>query len=317
MAAVKREDVLTYLENASMLEGTIGGGWDATILLLDKKELRTNFYWIDNEFFDVLGLKIKEGVDFSATRIKPAAIVNESFLKKYCSETPIGKILLDKSGGFSQPEQYVIVGVVHDFHFRSLYDKIEPLLLSNAPRTYVSVSQSLYVKYNPAEKHQLLTYLEQTWQELFPELPFRYYFLDEYMDSKYKAEERWYAIVTSASVVSLFIACLGLFGMVLISVSRRTKEIGIRKVLGASLSNMIALLSKEYMLLVLAANVIAWPLAWYTMNKWLQNFAYRIEHTGWIFLLSGLTAFIIAALTVSYQTIKTARTNPVESLRYE
>jgi putative ABC transport system permease protein len=124
-------------------------------------------------------------------------------------------------------------------------------------------------------------------------------------------------IVTSASVVSLFIACLGLFGMVLLSVSRRTKEIGIRKVLGASLANMIALLSNEYLILVLVANLIAWPLAWIVMNRWLQNFAYRVEDTGWIYILSGLIAFIIAALTVSYQTIKTARTNPVESLRYE
>ena len=295
------------IKGVSVMEGGIARSLGSGSMDFGQKKVDTKIYTVDKDFFDVLDIEIIEGRNFKEAGFPAVAVVNESFVKKYCSTPPIGEHINDLT----------IIGICKDFNYRSLHHFIEPLVLSRHYREGVFASNSTYIRLIPERKHETIDYLKNTWKKMFPSKPFYLSYLQDAMDDYYKAEERWYAIVTSAGIVSLFIACVGLFGMVLLSVSRRTKEIGIRKVLGASLSNMIALLSKEYMLLVLAANVIAWPLAWYAMNKWLQNFAYRIEHPGWIFLLSGLTAFLIAALTVSYQTIKTARTNPVESLRYE
>ena len=159
--------------------------------------------------------------------------------------------------------------------------------------------------------------IEKLWKQHFPELPFSYSFMDENFQKYYEQEERILEVFSYLTLFTIFIACLGLFGLILFVASQRTKEIGIRKVMGATVPNIIILLSKDFMILVLFSNLIAFPIAWYAMNKWLQNFAYRINIGWWTFLLAGVLVLVIALLTVSYQAIRAATANPVESLRYE
>ncbi|MCG3120621.1 MAG: hypothetical protein ALAOOOJD_03402 [bacterium] len=159
--------------------------------------------------------------------------------------------------------------------------------------------------------------MRNTWREAAPGKPFDYYFLDEDFDRQYRAEERWAQIVSYATLFAIVIACVGLFGLSALAVTKRTKEIGIRKVLGASVTGIISLLAGDFLKLVALANLIAWPVAWYAMNQWLQNFAYRIDIGWWIFALAGGLALLIAFATVSTQAIRAGLANPVDSLRYE
>jgi putative ABC transport system permease protein len=162
-----------------------------------------------------------------------------------------------------------------------------------------------------------MSLLKEKWKELFPRRSFDYFFLDDFFASQYRAEEKLGYSVLCFSLLAIFIGCLGLFGLASFTSEQRTKEVGIRKVLGASVSSIVRHLSKEFMLLVVIANIIAWPIAYFAMNRWLENFAYRIE-IGWpVFVLSGAVALVISILTVSYQAIKAAVANPVEALRYE
>jgi putative ABC transport system permease protein len=159
--------------------------------------------------------------------------------------------------------------------------------------------------------------IEKAWKEQMSGLPFEYYFYDEFLDSQYRSEQRMGTIFTSFSILSIVIACLGLFALASLAAEQRTKEIGIRKVLGASVSDITVILSKDFFLLVIMSNVIAWPISFYVMNKWLQGFAYRVELSWWVFVLASLMALLIAMMTVSWRAIKSATANPVESLRYE
>jgi putative ABC transport system permease protein len=175
----------------------------------------------------------------------------------------------------------------------------------------------IWVKISPEVIPATLALLEDTWRKVAPETPFAYAFLDEVNDRQYQAEERWSAIVSYAAGFAIIIACLGLFGLAALMAIRRTKEIGIRKTLGATVTGIVGLLSKDFVKLVLIANLVAWPVAYYAMNKWLQNFAYRIKIGLESFLLAAALAAVIAMFTISFQAIKAALTNPVEALRYE
>ena len=162
-----------------------------------------------------------------------------------------------------------------------------------------------------------LQYVENVCRSIEPEFPFEFHFMDEAFEGLYHSERRMSHLISAFTYIAIFIACLGLFGLSSFSANRRKKEVGVRKVMGASISDIVRLLAKEYLILIGLANIIAWPAAYYLMNKWLQGFAYRTTMTVWIFILSGLAALVIAFLAVSYQTIKAASANPVESLRYE
>jgi len=162
-----------------------------------------------------------------------------------------------------------------------------------------------------------LAALRGTWLNLFPDIPFNYSFLDERVERQYRAEERWQKIVSHSSTFAIVIACLGLFGLASLAVTRRTKEIGVRKILGATAANVVFILSKEFTVIVLIAILVAWPAAYLVMNSWLQDFAYRIDIGFEMFIFAGLIAFGIALLTVSYHSIKATFTNPVDALRYE
>ncbi len=275
----------------------------------DGDEVYVYDFRVDYDYLETLGMTLVSGRNFSPdfpTDASEAIIVNETFFKTFGDEIPEDATELDNP---------TIIGVVQDFNFSSLRSEVLPAHL----RLHPGRLGMGYVLARIAPKNipGTLATMEAAWQKIRPEKPFQYFFLDQEIDQQYKAEERWGAIVTYASVLTILIACLGLFGLTALTAARRTREIGIRKVLGASMPGLVGLLSKDVLKLVLAANVLAWPLAYWAMHQWLQTFAYRIEISSTIFLIAGLSALVIAWLTMSYQSIKAALRNPVDALRYE
>ena len=206
-----------------------------------------------------------------------------------------------------------------NFHFESLHNEIEPIAFYN------SIGDSpgdrgpsvILVRIRPEDINGSIELLRETWNEIEPARPFSFAFLDQQVNEQYRREQRWLQIVWYASGFGILIACLGLFGLASLSVSQRTKEIGIRKVLGASVSGITALLSREFVLLLTIANLVAWPIAYWAMGQWLNGFAYRIEPGIKIYLLCSLLAVVIALCTISLQAVRAARSNPVDALRYE
>jgi putative ABC transport system permease protein len=277
------------------------------------------FIDIDDSFFPTYNIEIIQGRNFSAameTDVRDAVIINETAAQRLGLENPLGKGIKTPGSGPDGKEVDVVkrvIGVVKDFHAQSLHQKIEPLILSFAPTATRIISLRLSTKNTSG----VMANIKSKWNQLLPNQSFHYTFLDETFDRLYKADERINTIFTSFAVIAILISCLGSFGLAAYMTERRTKEVGIRKVMGASVPGILFLLSKEFTKWVLIANVIAWPLAYYFMNKWLQTFAYRVEISVWIFLLSGCIALFIALFTVGYQAIKAARSNPIKSLRYE
>jgi putative ABC transport system permease protein len=270
---------------------------------------------VDYDFIEALEIEIKEGRAFSEDYLTDASgafILNEAAVQEIGWQSPIDKQLEWFPGG-DRYKKGTVIGVIKDFHFKSLHKKIEPLVLHIWPRSF----DNIVIRTRPDDLKGTLVYIRNKWNEFTPNYPFVYSFLDEDFDKLYKSEERLGKIFIYFSLLSIFIACLGLVGLASFSTEQRTKEIGIRKVLGASVSNIVLLLSKEFTKWVLIANIIAWPITFYTMNRWLQNFAYRVNIGIWTLILTTLFAFMIALVSVSYQSIKVALANPVESLKYE
>ncbi|KPK87072.1 hypothetical protein AMJ80_12690 [bacterium SM23_31] len=264
-------------------------------------------------FFEFYGIDIIEGRNFSQempTDETEAVILNETAVKMIGWEEPIGKqIVIDRG-----ETKATVIGVVKDFHSGSLHEEIKPSLF-RIP--FFKWYGNFAVKIRPNNVQGTIAFLEDKWREYFPESVLRYGFLDEKIASYYKEEERTSRIFEFSSVLAVILACLGLFGLASFSAERRVKEIGIRKALGATVPGIVMLLSKDFAKLVIAANVIAWPVAYLIMDRWLQNFAYRISFGWWIFLLAGILTLAIALITISYQSIKAATANPIDSLRYE
>jgi len=281
--------------------------------------LTMRMLWVDHDFIETLGIELGPGRNFSKdhpTDATEAFILNETAVKQLGWESPgaaIGKPFERIYG--PKPDERVtgrIIGVAKDFHFRSLRFDIEPLVIHLWPWL-----NYIIVRVQPDHVPSTLAFLERTWQKFDPNHPFEYYFLDDRFASLYRAEESLGQISGAFATLAIFVACLGLFGLAAFTAEQRTKEIGIRKVLGASISGIVLLLSKEFTKLVLVSNLIAWPIAYWAMNRWLQDFAYRIHIGVGTFLLAGVLALIIALLTVSFQAIKAALANPVKALRYE
>ncbi|MCK4416897.1 MAG: ABC transporter permease, partial [Candidatus Latescibacteria bacterium] len=239
-----------------------------------------------------------------------AYILNEAIVRElgWDAASAIGKEF--RVGGRGKGR---VIGVVRDFHFQSLHQKIEPLVLRIEPEWFSMVA----IKISPGDISGTLDFMKQKWEMVSPAYPFIYHFLDTDFDRLYKADERLSRILGYFTLLAIVIACLGLFGLTSFATEQRTKEIGIRKILGASISGIVLLLSKEFTKLVIVSNLIAWPVAYWAMNRWLQDFAYRIHIGVGTFLLAGVLALVIALLTVSFQAIKAALANPVEALRYE
>ena len=269
-----------------------------------------SWLYADFNFFDVFQMEIVKGRHFSeafGTDRNDAVIVNETFVREANWVHPIGK----KIQLWGNRER-VVVGVVKDFHFHSLHLDMKPLFILCRPDNYY-----LHVRIGSANIPSTLDYFRETYDRFKIRYPFEYFFLDDNFNQMYSSERKLGQMLVSFSGLTIFIACLGIFGLASYSAERRTKEIGIRKVLGASVTRIIFLLSTGFTKWIIFANLISWPIAYYAMYRWLQNFAYRININIWIFILSGTIALFIALLTVSYQTVKAATANPVDSLRYE
>jgi len=267
----------------------------------------------DYDLVDTYRLKMIAGRYFERERSTDttAVVLNEAAIKALDIRDPLEKRLI-LVGLKRKPMD--IIGIINDFHMESLHTKIGPtaVILAGA---YPSVLLSVRVR--PDELPKTLGYLEGQWRTFTNNQPFEYVFFDDQFDLLYKGEVQAGKVITAFACLAVFVACLGLLGMASFTASQRTKEIGIRKVLGATTSGILVLLNKDFVKRVLAANLIAWPLAYYVMTKWLQNFAYRIRINIWMFLGSAVIALLIALFTVSYQSLKAARNDPVDSLRYE
>jgi putative ABC transport system permease protein len=241
-----------------------------------------------------------------------ALLLNEAALRMIGWENPLDRTVRINGLGQRNSEQPVI-GVVKDFHYASLREEIEPILIAAG----MGGLDKLVFRVRTNNISGLITQLKDTWKEIDPAHPFDYFFLDEFFDAQYRAEERLNSIIAWFSGLAIIIACLGLFGLSSFMAEQRTKEIVIRKVLGASNSSILRLFSRELLILVGTAVLIAWPVGYFAMIFWLRNFSFRIGLDPWIFLLSGLAALAIAFLTISFQAVKAAISNPVDCLRYE
>ncbi|MGD1891603.1 MAG: ABC transporter permease [Cyclobacteriaceae bacterium] len=235
-------------------------------------------------------------------------MVNESFVNEVGLDNPIGK-KISKKYQFDDAE---IVGIVKDFHILSLHQPIGPLVIYPSD-TY----SNMYVRIASQQIPATLETIKEKWNMIAPDIPFIFHFTDEDIARQYETEQRWASVITYTSLLVVFIACLGLFGMASLLTQQRTKEIGIRKVLGASVTNLLVLLSRDYLRLLVIALLIAIPIANYFMQEWLNSFAYRVAIHWWIYALVSIGVLAIALLTISGQTMKAATRNPVDSLRYE
>ncbi len=293
-------------------------GWfkDAS---LDAKQvtIMTDFY-VDQNYIPTMGMSMAAGRNFSADFLtdSSAIIINETAAKLLGFKEPMNKTLYrpDGNGGSSgfTAKPYHIIGVVKDFNFSSMHDKVGPLVMQLA-NGFGRIAIRINTKNIPA----LISQVENKWNAMAQAQAFSYSFLDADFNKMYNAEQRTGKLFITFALFAIFIACLGLFGLVTYAAEQRAKEIGVRKVLGASVGDIVAMLSKDFAKLVLIASVIAFPVSWWAMNQWLQSFAYRVQVSFWVFIVAGLAAIIIALLTVSFQAIKAAIANPVKSLRSE
>lgn len=272
----------------------------------------------DFDFVKTMGMHIVQGRDFSrdvSSDTTYAVLVNEAMVKRMAWDDPIGKkFVFEGAGPNNQDIEKRVVGVLKDYHQNSLYDAIEPIMVILNDENYF-----VLVRTEEGDVKKSLAAVENVWKDLFPNNTFQFEFLDQDFNSQYKADEKRSLIFTVFSSLTILIACLGLIGLAAFTTEQRTKEIGVRKVIGASVPNLVNLVSREFFVLVGIGMVIAFPFAWYFTDNWLQNFAYRIELKGeWLtFLVSALLAFAITLLTVGYHVMRAAHANPVKSLRDE
>ncbi|WP_419800874.1 ABC transporter permease [Mucilaginibacter sp.] len=275
-------------------------------------EIDTDWQNVDYDYLKTLGIKLLQGRDFSrdfATDTN-AVVINEQMAKQIGVKNPIGTYLPVHDN--QAPIQ--IIGVMHDYNFHSLHEKVEALSLSLEQKNHL---EYVFVRVKPASLNASFNRLKTQWHQIFPNTEFKGSWLNENTERQYRSEKRLANIFIGSAIIAILISCIGLLAMAMIVMVQRTKEIGIRKVLGSSISGIVLLVSKDFIKLVLIASVLAFPIAYWVMNNWLQNFAYRIEISWWIFGLSSLIAIVIALATISFQAVKAALANPVKSLRSE
>ena len=281
-----------------------------------ENSLNMQVWDISYEYIPVMEMEMVKGRNFSKEfgTDSNATILNETAARLLGWDNPVGKKLYtfyqDRMG--SRLIDREVIGVVKNFHFNSMKENIGPLCFRLADNSWTTA-----FKVNTADIRGLVTTIEGKWKTMAPGKPFSYQFMDEAFDNMYRDEQRTSKVGLTLAIIAIIIACLGLFGLATYAAEQRIKEIGVRKVLGATISNIVSMLSKEFMVLVLIASALAIPLAWWAMNKWLEDFAYRINVGWWIFLAAGVIALLIALITVSSQAIKAAIANPVKSLRTE
>lgn len=280
------------------------------------KSFTLNLCVCDYDFLDTLKLELVQGRFFSRDFITDshAAVLNEKAVELLGWDDPIGK----KINNWARNRgNFTVIGVIKDYHYESLHQEIRPMALFLSGGYYTNVESSISVRLNTENISETIKYAGNTWNNFAHNMPFEYSFLDEDYDNLYINEKQTRKLFSIFSFLAIFIACLGLFGLASFIADQKTKEIGIRKVLGASVPGIVKVLNKRFVKWVLIANFTAWPIAWFMMNKWLQNFAYRIELSWWMFILAAVLALLVALITVSFQTVKAALKNPIDSLRYE
>ena len=311
--------VISFLKNEFAKEPTVkmvsfGSDGQNEDVYVNNKSFKTVFKNIDENFLPLMEIPLKAGRNFSgpfSSGIKNGAIVNEAFVKAAGLANPLGTRV--KINRYYDSSIKNITGVVKDFHFGSLRVPVAPMVMymNELP------DGGIWIKFEKPEQKKAMAAVENIYKKAMPGAVYNYDFLDELNARQYMQEQRWQQVINVAAGLSFIICCLGLFGLAHLATQQRIKEIGIRKVLGASVSQVVALLSGGFLKLVIIAFVIAAPVAWFVMNNWLQNFAYRINIGPGIFILSATVAILIALLAVSFQSVKAALANPVESLRME
>lgn len=281
-----------------------------------QKDVPLSSFIVDDAFVPTMKMQIINGRNFSKAFNDSASVVlNEAAVKEMGWSDPIGKTIVYPGGNDAK---FKVVGVLKDFNTESLHTPVSPFaLFYTTSGTYHNNTSYVAVRIKPGDYQKAINDIQNKWKVFMPDNPFEYSFLDEEFDALYKTDQRAGEIFTVFTFLSLTVACLGLLGLAMFTAERRTKEIGIRKVLGASVENVVGLLSKDFLKLVIVALVIAFPVAWYAMQQWLQDFAYRTDMNWWVFAIAGSFTLVIALLTVSFQSIKAALRNPVRSLRSE
>jgi putative ABC transport system permease protein len=281
-----------------------------------RRDLTATRLIVDPDYLNLYKIDLVEGRNFSHDKTANGKeyIINQSLAKELLKNNPKTsfKSLLGKNFGFDSLG--TIIGVSKDFNFNSLHYKIETMFMFNQKDWGFN---QMSVKINGGKTREALSFIESTWKKIVDDHPFEYQFLDEHFKEVYMADTQVSKIVGILAGLAIIISCLGLFGLASYSAEKRIKEVGIRKVMGASVQNIVSLLSRDFLKLILIANIIAWPVAWFALNKWLLDYAYRINISWWVFALTGLTALLIALITISFQAIRAAIANPVKSLRTE
>ncbi|SKB82225.1 putative ABC transport system permease protein [Parapedobacter luteus] len=281
------------------------------------KDITLNSYLTDADFIETMGISLIAGRNFAdGYDDSRTVLINETAAKRMGYKQPVGKFINYPGGNAA--ESYQIVGVMKDFHTESLHVPIQPFaLFHESSHTYEKSTSNIVVRMKPGDLSPVLQQTAHLWRSFSPDLPFEYSFLREELAMQYASDQRTAEIIGIFSVLSIVIACIGLLGLVIFATQLRTKEIGIRKVLGATEGSIVRLLSKDFMKLIGLSVLIASPIAWWTMNKWLEDFAYRIGMAWWMFALAGSMALIIALATVGFQAMRAATANPVDALRDE
>jgi putative ABC transport system permease protein len=312
---------IPIVTNVGMANASPGQGIGKNLIKVEDEEGKftdrgVDLYGAGFDFIKTMGMTIVQGRDFSrdvASDTTYAVLVNEAMVKRMAWTNPLGKkFIFDDGGSNKTPITTEVIGVVKDYHQNSLYDPIEPLLIYlNKDLNYV------FIRTAEGDVRESVAAVEKAWKEIYPNSTFEYEFLDQDFNSQYKADEKRSMIFTMFSGLTIMIACLGLLGLSAFTTEQRTKEIGVRKVIGASVRGLIYLVSKEFFLLVGIGTIISFPFAWYLTEAWLQNFAYRIEliHEWQTFFFSALLACVITLATISFHVIRAASANPVNALR--
>ncbi len=289
----------------------------------DIQQMSCQFMQIDFDYLDTMEMEVVAGRNFNReienTWIQ-SVLVNEAAVRKFGWDEPIGKRVVAFTDSLGNDNFAEIVGVVKDFHANSMRQEIYPVLIwliTDDMQFRYRENLRVFVRLNSENYRETIDYIDETWNRFSPEEPIRFVFVDEQLNQLYQAEEKLIVLFSYFTFITIFIACLGLFGLAAFTAEQRTKEIGVRKVMGASVLQIVALLSRDFTKLVIISCFIACPLSYLAMNKWLENFAYRTSINFWIFIAAGGLALIIALITVSVQTLKSAHSNPVEALKYE
>jgi putative ABC transport system permease protein len=290
-----------------------GGGWGTAAKVNGETQLSFRYETVNQVYLPLFKIPILKGRNFSnnlPSDSTQSVLVNETFVKKAGWKNPIGQVVdfwLDSA-------KYNVIGVVRDNHFESLSQEIKPQLFTMKPTNQYG---KVFIKIKPGTETASLQNIEKTFKKLFPLSPYSYKFMDQLNLKRYESEDKWKQMMLFGAVLTIFISCIGLFGLATLSAERRTKEIGIRKVLGASVAGIVQLLSTDFLKLVSVSFIFAFPAAWYAMTEWLKNYPYRVDITVWVFLITAVIAVSVAFLTVGWQSLRAALINPVKTLKTE